>query len=314
MKAVRCCEKHKIKVVDIPPPRGEGVRVRVRSSGICGSDLHLLANGYDFPGTLGHEVAGVLDDGRAVAIEPLAPCGHCDRCTSGYYHLCRTGTSIIHGVGRDGGMAEEILVPERSIVALPSHLSVGDACLVEPLAVAAHGIRMLDLSLQSRVAVIGAGSVGLCATAVLAQSLVSDISLCARHDAQKEAGERLGASLEQAGEYDVVIDCAGTNDSLKEAVELCKPGAVILLLASYWEGVELPAGPMTMKNLKIYSSAMYNQTGLSRDVDVAAQLLGRNPELADILITHRLPLDAAVEAFMIAGNRKAGAIKVVLEP
>ena len=68
MKAVRCCDRHPV-VVDIPPPAGEGVRVKVRSAGICSSDLHMLASGFDLPGTLGHEVAGVLPDGRAVVAE-----------------------------------------------------------------------------------------------------------------------------------------------------------------------------------------------------------------------------------------------------
>ena len=76
----------------------------------------------------------------------------------------------------------------------------------------------------------------------------------------------------------------------------------------------MPAFEVSMKNLKIYASSMYSQKGLSRDVDVAAQVLAKRPEIADIMITHRLPLEAAVEAFEIAADRKAGAIKVVLEP
>ncbi len=313
MKAVRCCDNHQIEVVDIPAPSGEGVRVKVRSSGICGSDLHMINMGFAIPGTLGHEVAGVLSDGRAVALEPLSPCGHCDMCVSGDYGNCRTGAGMVHGVGRDGGMAEEIIVPESAIVALPSHLPVADACLVEPLAVAVHGIRMLDINAKSRVAVIGAGPVGLSATAVLTP-FIGELGLAARHAAQMKAGELLGAKLDPEGEYDVVIDCAGNDASLEQAATLCKPNGVILLLATYWQGVSMPAFIVSMKNLKIYASSMYSQKGLSRDVDVAAQVLAKRPEIADIMITHRLPLDAAVEAFAIAADRKAGAIKVVLEP
>ena len=88
----------------------------------------------------------------------------------------------------------------------------------------------------------------------------------------------------------------------------------ILLLATYWEGVQLPAFEVSMKNLTIEASSMYSQSGAARDIDVAAQLLGRYPQIADALISHRMPLDAAVEAFDVARDRKAGAIKVVLEP
>ena len=87
MKAVRCQHQH-VQVVDIPAPSGEGVRVKIASSGICGSDLHLVNGPFEISTTLGHEVAGVLADGRTVAIEPLAPCGHCDCCARGDYNLC----------------------------------------------------------------------------------------------------------------------------------------------------------------------------------------------------------------------------------
>jgi len=314
MKAVRCCSKTRtVRLEDVPAPQGEGVRVKVRSSGICGSDLHMVDAGFPIAGTLGHEVAGLLPDGRAVALEPLSPCGHCDRCVMGDYGMCRAGPGMIYGVGRDGGMAEEILVPQRSIVALPSSVRVEDACLVEPLAVAAHGIRRLALDGNSRVAIVGAGPVGLCAAALCVPH-ASRVDVAARHDAQKLAVEKLGASLEPEGEYDIVIECAGTDIALVQAAQLCGPRAQLLLLATYWDGVQLPAFEVSMKNLTIHASAMYSQSGLARDVDVAAQLLGRYPQIADALITHRLPLDAAVEAFSVAADRKAGAIKVVLEP
>lgn len=312
MKAVRCCDKH-VQLVDIPAPQGEGVLVNVRSSGICGSDIHMVDMGFDIPGTLGHEVAGTLPDGRAVALEPLAPCGHCDQCVEGQYGLCRLGGGMLHGVGLDGGMAEQILVPATAIVPLASNVSASDACLVEPLAIAAHGIRRLNLSPGNRVAIVGAGAVGLAAAAVLTPH-VNTVDIAARHDAQKEAAQRLGANLEPEGEYDVVIECAGNSAALKQAARLCKPGGTLLLLATYWDGVELPAMEVSMKCLTLVASFLYGRHGLVRDVDMAAGLLAQRPDLPEILITHRFPLDAAVEAFAMAANRKAGAIKVVLEP
>jgi L-iditol 2-dehydrogenase len=319
MKAVRCCSGDKaVELVDVPPPTGEGVLIKVRSSGICGSDLHMVGAGFALTSTLGHEVAGLLPDGRAVGLEPLSPCGHCDFCVAGDYGMCRQGPGMVHGVGLDGGMAEEILVPERCIVPLPANVRVEDACLVEPLAVAAHGIGRVPMNSNSRVAIIGAGPVGLCAAA-LCVPRVAEVVISARHNAQQLAAGKLGASLDPAGEFDVVIECAGTSAALEQAASLCRPRAHLLLLATYWDGVQLPAFEVTMKNLTIvasslYSASMQGANGLSRDVDIAAKLLGEFPLIADALISHRLPLDAAVEAFSIAADRKAGAIKVVLEP
>ncbi len=184
---------------------------------------------------------------------------------------------------------------------------------MEPLAVAAHGVRLLSLTTRSRVAVVGAGAVGLAAAAVLAPQ-VAKVDVAARHDAQKEAAQRLGAGLEPEGEYDAVVECAGNSGALKQAARLCKPGGTILLLATYWDSVELPAADVCLKGLTIHASFLYGRQGLVRDVEAAAQLLAQRPELPDILITHRFPLDAAVEAFATAADRAAGAIKVVLEP
>ena len=312
MKAVRCCDKH-VHVVDVPAPAGEGVIVNVPSAGICGSDLHMVNAGYNLPATLGHEVAGTLPDGRAVALEPIAPCGHCDMCMQGDYSLCRLSAGMVYGMGHDGGMAEQIIVPARCIVLLPDNVRAADACLVEPLAVAAHGLRMLDLKPSSRVAIVGAGAVGLAAAAILTPH-VGTVHIAARHPAQQEAAQRIGAGLDPSGEYDFVVECAGNSAALQQAARLCKPGATILLLATYWDGVTLPAFEVSMKALRIQASFMYDRQGLVRDVDIAAQLLAQRPELPGLLITHRLPLDAAADAFAIAANRQAGAIKVVLEP
>lgn len=312
MRAVRC-QGHEVSVVDVPAPEGEGVRVRVASAGICGSDLHLLAGPFPVTATLGHEVAGWLPDGRPVAIEPLAPCGHCPACTTGDYNLCVRGPAIVMGTSLDGGMADEMLVPARSIVPLPAGVAAADACLVEPLAVAVHGLRIAGVRGGERVAIVGAGAIGLCAAAA-AHASGAATAVVARHDAQREAARRIGVRDPDGGSYDCVIDAAGTASSLEKCVELCRPGGRLLLLATYWEGLTLPGFALCLKEVRVLPASMYSKAGAVRDVEAAAAVLGRRPELAGILITHRFPLDAAPETFAAAGDRASGAIKVVLEP
>jgi len=311
MRAVRLTANG-IEVVDVPPPRGDGVRVRMRSAGICGSDLHMIDHGYSTGVTLGHELAGELSDGTPVAIEPLASCGTCELCAAGDYNLCRSEPTMIVGIMRDGGMADELLVPARCLVPLAAGVSARDACLVEPLAVAVHGLRKVGLTGAQRVAVVGAGSIGLCAVAA-ARSTGAEVGIVARYDAQFAAAERLGARRAE-GEYDVVIECAGSASALQTSCELAKPRAKILLLSSYWDGLNLPAFLLMLKELEVFPSSMYGRHAAGRDIDGAAALLAANPEIPRTMITHRLPLDAAPDAFRIARDRKAGAIKVVLEP
>jgi len=301
-----------VEVVDVPAPRGDGVRVQIRSAGICGSDLHLLGSDFPLDHTLGHEMAGLTPDGTPVAIEPLLPCGHCASCRSGAYNLCALGPSIVMGTAHDGGMADEIVVPERCLVRLPVGVAPEDACLVEPLAVAIHGLRRADLRGDQRVAIVGGGTIGLCAVTG-ATSAGAEVALVARHPAQLEAGERLGAGGPN-GSYDLVVDAAGTRDALECALELCRPGGTLLLVATYWAGLVLPGFELCMKEVSVVPASMYGRSGVSRDVDVAAGTLAARPEIAQSLITHRFPLDAAPEAFAVARDRRAGAIKVVLEP
>lgn len=312
MRAVRAGSAG-IEVVDVAPPRGDGVALRVASAGICGSDLHMLDIGMPFAGTPGHEFAGVLPDGRPAAVEPLDPCGACGPCRAGDYNLCERGPAILLGLGRDGGMAEEVIVPERAVVPLPAGVDPRDACLVEPLAVAVHGLRRARRGGESRVAVIGGGTIGLCAVAV-ARAAGAEVGLVARHPQQVEAGARLGAR-EVDGSYDIAVDCAGSVTALERAVALCRPGGVLLLLASYWDGkLELPSFALTLKEVDVVPASLYARRGASRDVDVAAALLGREPEIPRAIVTHRFPLDAAPEAFAAARDRASGSIKVVLEP
>ena len=288
---------------------GEGVRVRVRSAGICGSDLHMLEMKFPLKYIVGHEAAGLLDDGTQVAVEPITPCNECEYCRKGDYNLCRGASAL--GIGRDGCMTDEIHVPQRSLVYLPSNVDVKDACLIEPLAVAVHGLRKAGLEAKQRVAVIGGGAIGLCAVAVAADGGAT-VGLSARYEHQAAAGKRLGAGAVE-GQYDIVAECTGSKDAIQQAVDLCRPGGRLLLLGTYWEGIPLSIVVM-LKEIAVISSYMYSASGAVRDVEVAAKLLSRHPEIAGTLITHRFPLAEAKQAFAVARDRKSGAIKVVLEP
>lgn len=312
MKAVSFVQG-KVVVADVAPPTGPGLRVRITSSGICGSDLAMLASGFEIAGIPGHEMAGMLEDGTPVAIEPVVPCGRCEFCLSGNYQVCRDGVSRIFGVGRNGGMAEEIVVPERCLVRLPRRLDVATASLVEPLAVSVHGLRRARVQPTDRVIVIGGGTIGLCAVAA-AVAIGCDVTLAARHDHQKAAGARLGAHSEPGGEYDVAIDSAGSDSGMNDACRWLRPNGTLLMLSASWSDVRLPGLELAAKEPLIVTSTMYGRDGVSRDVDQAATLLGLNPTIGQAIITHRFPLTQAAEAFAVAADRKSGSIKVVLEP
>jgi threonine dehydrogenase-like Zn-dependent dehydrogenase len=310
MRAVRHTDRG-IEVSEMTPPTGPGVRVRVRSSSICGTDL-VMTRGTPFPFVLGHEFAGLLDDGTPVAVEPINSCGTCDQCAAGNYQRCRLGMEVFYGMGADGGLCDEVLVPSRCLHPLPPELPVADACLAEPTAVALHGLRMAGIEAGQRVAVIGGGSIGLLAVAG-ASAAGADVDLLARHPAQLHAGHRLGAGTPQ-GQYDLVIDAAGSSSALASAVELARPGGALLLLAVYFGEVPLLGVPLLSKELTVRNAMAYAHHAGGSDFGGAVALLAAHPEIADTLITARFPLDAAAAAFRAAADRASGSIKIVLEP
>jgi threonine dehydrogenase-like Zn-dependent dehydrogenase len=209
-------------------------------------------------------------------------------------------------------MAEEAILPERSLVYLPENVDVRDACLIEPLAVALHGLRKAGLAGGMRVAVVGGGAVGLCAVASAALAC-AEVGLVARYPHQADAGRRLGAK-DVAGTYDLVVEAAGSGSAVSEAVALCRPNGRLLLLGTYWDGLDFPHYAVAQKELTLFATMMYARSGARRDCDEAAALLAGNPEIARSLISHRFPLEQAPEAFEVARSRKGGSIKVVLEP
>ena len=209
-------------------------------------------------------------------------------------------------------MADEVVVSPDCVVPLPDGLAVGDASLVEPVACAVRATHRARIEAGQRVAVIGGGTLGIAAVAA-AVHLGCEVGIAARHPHQVAAAESVGGRPVE-GHYDVVIEAAGTASAFNQAIGLARVRGTIALLGTYWEEIALAATPIGLKELDIVGCLAYGHHGGTREVEDAAALLAAVPELAPALITHRFPLDDAAEAFRVAADRSAGAIKVTLEP
>jgi len=309
VRAVRNTEAG-IRVVDVPAPDGPGVRVHVRSAGICGSDLEMVRTGLA-AGTLGHEIAGALDDGTEVAVHPFVPCGSCEQCLRGRQQLCRQATAAMLGVFVDGGMAEAVVVPESCVVPLPDGVGVRDASLVEPLAVALHACNRVGITPGTRVGVIGAGTIGLLSGAV-ARHLGAEATIAPRHAAQRQAAEALGLTVDSPRDSDVVFEAAGTTSGFDAAVRACRRAGTIGLVSTTWEPIPISFLNAQMREVTIVPAFVYGEAHGHREFDAAAEISAAHPEIAPAVITHRFGLDEAPHAFAVASDRAHGAIKVVL--
>lgn len=301
-----------ITVADVAEPEGPGVRVHIRAAGICGSDLEMTRLG-PMPNTLGHEFAGLLDDGTAVSVVPSIPCLACDRCRAGAHQQCAHVLDVAYGITCDGGMADEIVVDPWCLAPLSSGTRVEDAALVEPIAVALHACNRGHVQPGARVAVVGAGTIGLL-TAAVARTLGAEVAIVARHDAQRAAAEALGASLDPGRSYDVVVEAAGSASAFDDAVGRCAHGGTVVLVSTTWEPISVSFLRAQMGEVTLVPAFVYGEARGEREFDTAAALLASHPEWAAALITHRFPLTDAREAFRVAADRAHGALKVVLEP
>ena len=310
MRAVRSTPPG-VTVVDVDEPDGPGELIAIRSASICASDFGYIQWGSQF--LLGHELAGVTEDGRAVAIEAIFGCDACDLCAAGQYNLCAsTGTTAL-GIMADGGMSEWFRAPARSLVTLPDGLDPTDASLVEPASVAWHTCHLAGVGPDQRVAVVGGGAIGLLAVAAARAMGAGEVSLAARYPHQIELGERLGATA-PSGAYDVVIEAAGSESSLHQCTELARPGGTMGVLGVFPPDVVWPQTQCFIKELRTVPALGYCNHGHKRDFDEAAAMLAADRDLVDALITHRFPIDDAAEAFRVASDKSTGALRVVLDP
>ncbi|MGI5152893.1 zinc-dependent alcohol dehydrogenase [Plantactinospora sp. CA-294935] len=300
-----------IRTVDVPEPEGDGVRLSVVSAGICGTDVGFAAAGVS-GFVYGHEFAGIDDEGRGWFVEPTIYGGECAQCRVGSTQRCTEEGHGNLGVFSDGGMAERVRVPEYTLLSLPDGLDVRDACLIEPAAVAWHAVRRARARPGERLLVLGGGSIGLLAAAA-AQAAGHDVDVEARYPHQRCAAEELGCG-EPGGEYDVVIDAAGSRSSLGRAAAAARPGGRVVSTGVYPENEPVPGIVSLTKELTFVHSIAYGRHDGVREVEEAARMLAERPEVPATLITHRFPLEAAAEAFRVAADRASGAIKVVIEP
>ena len=337
------------------PTLGPGqVLVRVRACGICGSDLRYLHGenpwsqhtlGVRLPNSpdmvLGHEFAGEIVRvshprlegrlGERVAVLAYRGCGRCFYCRRGQHNLCADTAHIGHGAGWEGsahnpgGMAELCPVWAEMAYPLPPSVTYDEGTLLDGTAVAVHAVTRAEVARGDWVVVIGCGPVGLLAMQVarvgganviaadvatgplaLAADLGAEITVLAVAQSIQEAADRSTEGMGAAA----VLNSVGTPESIIGSMQLLRRGGRQVLLALETGDVTLPLTTLAGERVLTVSA---NNT--YPEFEEALRLATAGDVRCRPLITHRFPLDRAVEAFGITERRaETGAIKVVLHP
>ncbi len=327
-----------MREMDVPKPGTGEALIRVRNVGVCGSDLHFFRGEFpvapDF--ILGHECAGEIEalgegvagfaKGDRVALELFTVCLTCVQCRGGNYHLCPSRKA--NGLNVPGGLREYMTVPQYAMYKLPDEVDFELGALVEPLAVDVHGLRLVDLKFGERVAVLGAGTIGLLTIAAAKAMGASYIGATARHPHQKEMALAMGADgvfdatpegyaeLTKATRgADVVVETVGGHaDTLGQAMNVVGAGGRICVLGAFTQPVTIHPIMFFLKEVRIFGSNCYGRGGRQSDYDVAIEIMRRDADNLRQLITHRFPLDRAAEAYATADDKSSGAIKVTITP
>ncbi len=339
MRAAFCVEAGKIEIRDVPVPEpaDHEVTVRVRNCGICGSDLHFFCGHLPPPPVCpGHEISGEiarvgpgvtrLREGDPVVIEPLIACQRCNFCRSGNYQLCPHVKVL--GNMADGGFADYVRVPESAVFPVPGDLDWAVAALVEPLAVAVHGLRIAPMHAGDRVAVLGAGTIGLLSVVAARHNGAGEVWVSARYPHQAEAAKALGADrvftgpaaateLFEAGSRtapDIVVETVGGRaDTLEQALPLVRAGGSVVVLGLFTSMPQLNGILLVVREIRVVGSMTYGRTIAGADFERAVEVLRAEASAVRGLVTHRFPLENIATAFQTASDKGSGAIKVSVE-
>jgi len=354
-----------LTLVEAPEPELPGpgwARVHPLLAGICGSDLATLGGRssryfepiVSFPFVPGHEIVGTTEDGARVVVEPVLGCaarditppcaacaggstGRCEHLTLG--HL-KPGLQTGYCADTGGGWSTALVAHASQLHRVPETLSDEAAVMVEPAACAVHAALRARVPGGGLVAVLGAGTLGLCVVAALRRfTLPGTVIAGAKHPDQRREALRLGADVAVApaevrravrraarclavgerlsGGADVVLDCVGNAASLHEALAVTKPGGRVVLVGM--PGPErLDLAPLWQREIELVGAYAYGTEALPdgrrmRTFDLAFELAA-SAELGR-LVSGRYPLERyreAIEHAATAGSR--GAVKIVFEP
>ena len=306
--------------------------VKVKASGICGSDMHAF-HGNDErripPLILGHEVSGTSLDGKFknkdVVINPLISCEKCDYCKNEREHLCpkRTMIGMSTPIKREGGLAELVSVPEKNIFEVPKKLSIKEAALAEPAAVALHAVLLAEQNLKKpmsecKILIQGAGAIGLLCGLVLNKEKKSTNIIMSDPNKKRldECAKYLKANFVSPNDksikennFDLILESVGLEVTRHQAIKSIAPGGTILHI-----GLTQPSGTFDFKKLTIQEITLvgtYCYT--NKDFQKTLEILTEK-KLGDLGWIEYRDLKKGSEAFNEIHNGTCVAPKIILIP
>lgn len=331
MRSLQTTGMGQIDLIEIPEyVAGAGeLLIRPIATGICGTDLDIIDGRIDpafvrYPVTIGHEWFGVVvahgagvtepPIGARVAIEGIIACGECRECLIGATNRCDIYSEI--GFTRPGGAADLVAVPTQQAHLLKSDVSDESACLIEPASVVTQAIRKVDPAPNSRVLIIGDGTIGLLAATLIRYWKPERVDLVGTREEQSVLAAKAGVDHFAlttegiTGTYDLVIEAAGAASALTMGIKALARGGKLVALGFPGQGVTIPLAVDDLVNgdYSIIGSFGYSRSSWAKVVE----LLNSGRIDLSFIVTHRFMLEEWDEAISCLRSGKGLRGKVLL--
>lgn len=306
----------------VPDPGVGEVKIKVLYGGVCGSDIRVykgLLSYASYPLRPGHEILGVVvaagektktPVGTKIVAFPNTFCETCEFCLKGQTNICESKRPL--GVSSDGVFAEEILLEEKYVVPVASGLKDERAILIEPFAVVVHAFEKIEVTGDTRVAVIGAGAEGLLSIA-LALYKKGKVTMIDVNPQKFEIGKKFGEIEVLRPEevkdrkFDVVIEAAGVKSAIMQGLEIVKPGGKMVALGITNEPVEFIPIHIVRSEISLLGSIIYTKD----DFRQAMEYLEDPNFYVEPVISKIVPLAEFDEAYQAAASGNYG--KIILK-
>ncbi len=325
MKVAVYYNNKKIKIEEMPQPEIEEgeILVKVKASGICGTDVLEWYRIKKAPRVLGHEISGEIVEsksnkfkvGQRVFVSHHVPCNSCKYCQEGNHTACET---LHKGNYYPGGYSEFIKVPklnvENGTYLLTDNVSFEEATILEPLACAVRALRILDLKAGQTLLVLGSGVSGLMnimlAKLKQVKVIATDINEYRLKQAKEFGADKIiNANQDFELKAERIIVSTGAKAAISQAFKSIDRKGIILFFAIGSERIEIPAVDFWRNEITLTTS----YGAAPKDLEEALELVKNKRIDVEKLITHRLKLDEIEKGFKIVSQAKES-LKVVLLP
>jgi L-iditol 2-dehydrogenase len=343
MKAALLTGIRQFEIREMPDPiltNETDVLIRVKTVGVCGSDIHYYTTGrigsqiVDYPSIVGHEASGIIEQvgkkvkrfqpGDRIAIDPALSCGRCDQCKAGREHTCRKLLFLGCPKQLEGCLCEYIVLPQRCCYPIRRSMTFDEATLSEPLAVGLYSVERSMPVAGSNVAILGVGPIGMSVFHVLrtkkaARVYVTDmieerLAFSRRLRPTWSGNPKINDVVKEVSQMDpllmdIVYECSGDPAAIVQGIRLLKPGGKLIIVGiTATDDVSLP-----MHELRRSEITILNIRRQVHCTQKAIDLIAKRKVRIGPLVTHRFRLEETQNAFDLVASYNDGVMKAIVD-